>query len=125
MSMKVEYDILYKLDDLQLEIALDCLYYQAMLLLKKIVELVINTTDIDKALSIRNILRKYCGACHPRDVDREYRSVYQKIVKLAECVEHNSNLLKDIAKAVGVEMKISVDPGICIEEAIDWTLKSQ
>ena len=125
MPMKIEYDVLYKLNDLQLEITLDCIYSQAMYLLKKIVDIVLNTTNIEKALRVRDILKKYSGGCHPRDIDRYYRSVYRKIVKLAECVEHNKSLLLELAKAVGMEMKVNADPAVCIEEAIEWTLKSQ
>ena len=121
----INFDTLYDFNDIQLEITLDCIYSQAMYLLKKIVDIILNTTDIEKSFRIRDILKKYSGACHPRDIDREYRSVYRKIEKLVECVEHNKSILIELAKTVGMEMKINADPTVCIEEAIEWTLKSQ
>ena len=119
MSKNKALDVIYDFNDIQLEITLDCLYYWSMEILKRIISIILNTTDVEKAVSIRNILRKFNGCCHPGDIDKRYRSVYRKIKRLADCLEHNKEILKELAKAVGVETKIFVDPSACIEEAIE------
>ena len=125
MSKNKALDVIYDFNDIQLEITLDCFHYWAMEILKRIISIIISTTDVEKTLSIRNILRKYNGCCHPEDINRYYKSVYRKIKKLAECLEHNRAILEEIAEVLQIDSNVSVDVEFCIEEAIEWTLKSQ
>ena len=70
---------------------------------------------------ILEIMKKYRGICNPEDIERTATTYVEEVEKLAECLEHNKSLLKEIAEVLQIDINASVDVEFCIEEAIEWT----
>ena len=111
----------FELDEEQREVLVDCLYYWSMETLKRLGSVILQAVGTEMAFRIGEVLEKYGGCCHPKDIVRAATTYDEEVEKLAECLERNRAILEEIAEALQIDIDAAPSADHCVEEAIELT----